>query len=496
MGRPPAGDEMNRLLAAVAVLISGSFAVAAERPNVLFIAIDDLNDWIGCLGGHPQAKTPNIDRLAARGTLFTNAHCQSPLCNPSRTSVLTGLRPSTTGVYALAPWFRTAKGFETTETLFQFFHRHGYTTLTTGKVFHDAYPPKLDRADGKEVEVWGHHGGWTARPKTKFVKTPDANPLVDWGVYPDKDEDQDDWKIADWAIEQLRKPPTGPWFLAVGFRHPHVPCYASQKWFDLYPEDKLVLPPVKDDDRDDLPRFASYLHWSLPEPRLKWLQENEQWKPLVRAYLASISFVDAQVGRVLDALKATGLEKNTVVVLWSDHGWHLGEKGITGKNTLWERSTRVPLIVAGPGVTAAQKCHRPAELLDLYPTLAELAGLPRKDGLEGHSLVAQLRNANAERKRPAITTHNQNNHAVRTEGWRYIRYADESEELYDLDRDPNEWTNLAKEPKHAGTIRELREWLPKLNVKAVPRSAGRLLEYVDGTAYWEGKPIRPDEPFR
>jgi choline-sulfatase len=486
---------MRTLTVLVALAALGP-ATAADRPNVLFVAIDDLNDWVGCLKGHPQVRTPAMDRLAARGTVFANAHCQAPLCNPSRTSVLTGLRPSTTGVYALAPWFRTAKGFENIETLFQFFHRHAYTTLTGGKIFHDAYPPKLDRGGGKEVDVWGVHGGWTNRPKTKFVMTPDPNPLVDWGAYPERDEDQDDWKVADWAIEQLKKPPAGPFFLAVGFRHPHVPCYASKKWFDLYPEDQLQLPPVKDDDRDDLPRFASYLHWSLPEPRLAWLKENHQWKPLVRAYLASISFVDSQVGRVLDALKGAGLEDKTIVVLWSDHGWHLGEKGITGKNTLWERSTRVPLVFAGPGVTVGARCDRPAELLDLYPTLADLAGLPAKEGLEGHSLVPQLRHAKAERQWPAITTHNQHNHAVRTERWRYIRYADGSEELYDRDADPNEWTNLAKDPKHAATIRELAGWLPKVNAKAVPGSAGRLLEYIDGKVFWEGKEVKPDDPFR
>ena len=191
----------------------------------------------------------------------------------------------------------------------------------------------------------------------KFVKTPDPIALMDWGAFPEKDEDCFDYDVATWAVDQLKKPPKAPFFLAVGFQHPHVPCYAPQKWFDLYPEDKLTLPEVKADDRDDLPRFASYLHWKLPEPRLKWLQENNQWKPLVRAYLASVSFVDSQVGRVLDGLAAAGLEKNTIVVLWSDHGWHLGEKGITGKNTLWERSTRVPLIFAGPGIAAGREVH-------------------------------------------------------------------------------------------------------------------------------------------
>jgi choline-sulfatase len=479
-----------------AALLCATTGHAASKPNVLFIAVDDLNDWVGCLKGHPQVQTPHMDRLAARGTLFANAHCQAPLCNPSRTSVLTGLRPSTTGVYALAPWFRTAPRFTEVETLFQYFHRHGYTTQSCGKIFHDAYPPAASRTAGKEVDVWGHHGGFANRPKTKFVMTPDPNPLVDWGMFPVRDEDQDDWKVADWAIEHLAKSSKDPFFLAVGFRHPHVPCYASQKWFDPYPDDKLQLPPVKDDDRDDLPRFAAYLHWSLPEPRLKWLKDNNQWKPLVRSYLASISFVDSQVGRVLDALKASGQEDNTIVILWSDHGWHLGEKGITGKNTLWERSTRVPLIFAGPGVSRGAICTRPAELLDLYPTLAELANLPAKDGIEGHSLLPQLRDAKSERQWPAITTHNQNNHAVRSERWRYIHYADGSEELYDLVGDPNEWTNLARDPKHVGTIQDLAAWLPKVNANAVPGSAGRLLEYRDGKVFWEGKEIKPDEPFR
>jgi len=274
-----------------------------------------------------------------------------------------------------------------------------------------------------------------------------------------------------------------------------VPCYAPQKWFDLYPDETLVMPPVKDDDRADLPRFASYLHWKLPEPRLKWLKEHQQWRPLVRAYLASVSYADMQVGRVLDALAASGLEKNTVVVLWSDHGWHLGEKGITGKNTLWERSTRVPLIFAGPGVTAGAKCGRPAELLDIYPTLLDLRSLPPKPGLEGISLVPQLKDASAPRDRPAVTTHNPGNHAVRTERWRYIRYADGSEELYDRAADPNEWTNLAADPRHADLKKQLAKWMPATSAAPLPGSAGRILTYDNGVPVWEGKPIGPNDPF-
>ncbi|MCE9562317.1 MAG: sulfatase [Planctomycetes bacterium] len=476
--------------------VSAPSSHAAEKPNVLFIAIDDLNDWVGPLGGHPQVKTPNLDRLAARGTTFTNAHCQSPLCNPSRTSILTGLRPTTTGVYALAPWFRTAEKFKNHATVFQWFHKHGYTTLTSGKVFHDAYPPQVERKDnGSEVDVWGTHGGFTPRPKTKFVTTPDNIALMDWGAFPEKDEDCFDYDVATWAVQRLKTPPKEPFFLAVGFRHPHVPCYAPQKWFDLYPEDKLTMPPVKADDRDDLPRFASYLHWKLPEPRLKWLEESKQWKPLVRAYLASVSYADSQVGRVLDALAASGLEKNTIVVLWSDHGWHLGEKGITGKNTLWERSTRVPLIFAGPGIATGVKCGRPAELLDVYPTLAELASLPAQTANEGLSLVPQLKDAKAARERPAITTHNPGNHAIRTEQWRYIQYADGSEELYEVLADPNEWKNIAGEAKHADIKKQLAKWLPAKSAAPLPGSAGRILTYENGVPIWEGKPIGKDDPF-
>ena len=211
-------------------------------------------------------------------------------------------------------------------------------------------------------------------PKEKFVHTPTDLRAMDWGVYPENDCDQADWRIADAAIAQMKSlPPHQPFFLAVGFRLPHVPCFASQKWFDRFPpEDQIILPPVMEGDRDDVPEFAWYLHWKLPDPRLSWLKKAGQWRPLVRAYLASTTFMDSQIGRVLDSLDASGWRENTIIVVWSDHGWHLGEKGITGKNSLWERSTHVPLILAGPGTGQGTQCSRPAELLDIYPTLVEL----------------------------------------------------------------------------------------------------------------------------
>ncbi|MCI0463793.1 MAG: sulfatase [Gemmataceae bacterium] len=458
---------------------------------MLFLAIDDQNDWIGCLGGHPLVKTPKIDRLAKRGTLFLNAHCQAPLCNPSRTSLLLGLRPTTTGVYGLAPWFRTLEPWKDRVTLPQHFAQQGYRTYVAGKIYHGGIKA-LDRP--KEFDVWGPPGGVGVKPPAKLIPpTPMGNhPLMDWGVYPHEDADKGDYQVASWAVERLRAMPKNePFFLAAGFFLPHVPCYATKKWFDLYPDDDSVLPVVQENDRDDTPRFSWYLHWELPEPRLKWVRMQGQWRNLVRSYLACVSFTDSQVGRVLDALETAGLADNTIVVLWSDHGWHLGEKQIAGKNTLWERSTRVPLIFAGPGVGKNARSTRPAELLDLYPTLVELCGLPERMGLEGHSLVPQLKNPLALRPWPAITSHNRGNHAVRSERWRYLRYADGSEELYDMHNDPREWTNLTGNPNYTQVLAEHRRWLPKIDVPPAPGSAHRVLTYnpKTGAAVWEGKPI-------
>lgn len=489
MNKPP---FLSHLLLALTFLATAGFA--ATPPNVLFIAVDDLNDWVEPLGGHPQVKTPNFTRLATRGTTFTNAHCQATLCNPSRSSLLTGLRPSSTGIYGLQPGIRDVELTKDVVTLPQQFRRAGYYSATSGKIFHDGAIKPKDRA--AEFDTWAPPEGRVA-PKQRFAKLPgEQHALMDWGPFPERDEDTQDYKIAEAAVKALGSAPKDkPFFIACGFRLPHVPCFAPQKWFDLYPDATLKMPPVKEDDRDDTPLFSWYLHWKLPEPRLSALRKANEWRPLVRAYLASISCMDAQIGRVLDALEATGRAGNTIVVLWSDHGWHLGEKGISGKNTLWERSTRVPLIWAGPGIAANARCNRPVELLDIYPTLAELCGLAKPATLEGHSIAPQLKNASAPRPWPAITTHNQGNHTIRTEQWRYIRYADGSEELYDMVKDPNEWTNLAADKKLASVKTDLAKWLPKVDLPLAPNSAARTLSYdpVTKEAIWEGKKIVPSE---
>ena len=480
--------------------------LAADKPNILFIAIDDQNDWIGHMGGHPMAKTPHLDKLAARGTTFLNAHCNAPLCNPSRTSLLLGLRPSSTGIYGLSPWFRTVSALKDRVALPQHFANHGYSTAATGKIYHGGTGSGAGKGKGKgrskeahepEFQVTAPYGGVGSKPPQKLIPaTPMGNnPLMDWGVWPLDNDDtgKGDYQVASWTVDQIKAAPKEkPFFLAAGFFLPHVPCYATQKWFDLYPDDDSVLPKVLETDRNDTPRFSWNLHWELPEPRLKWVKENNQWRNLVRSYLACTSFVDAQIGRLMTALDEAGIADNTIIVLWGDHGWHLGEKGITGKNTLWDRGTKVPLIFAGPGIKPSQRCTQPAELMDIYPTLIELAGLPGRDDLEGVSLLPQLKNASSKKERPAITTHNQGNHGIRSERWRYIHYADGSEELYDMQKDPNEWHNLAGNSEYVSIIADHKKWLPKVDLPPAPNSASRVLTYDPKTdeAIWEGKTVK------
>ncbi|MEO1524829.1 MAG: sulfatase [Planctomycetota bacterium] len=485
---------MIRHLTFLAIIVAAAPAFAADRPNVLMICIDDLNDWVEPLGGHPQVKTPAMASLAERGVVFTNAHCQSPLCNPSRTSLMLSRRPSTTGVYGLKPWFRTLEDWDDAVSLPQYFKAAGYETYSGGKVYHSIRkdPPK---AKVREFDHWGPRGGTGVRPKQKLIPpTPQGNhPLMDWGVFDHKDSEKGDYIVADWATETLSNMPNDkPFFMACGFFLPHVPCHVTQKWWDMYPDESLVMPTILENDRDDCPPFSWFIHWSLPEPRLSWLREANQHRNLVRSYLASISFVDSQVGRVLEALENSPHADNTIICLWSDHGWHLGEKAISGKNTLWEPSARVPLIFAGPGIQAGE-CVQPAELLDIYPTLAELAGLETPD-VDGLSLKPQLSDPKTVRTRPAITEHNPGNFGIRGVRYRLIRYADGSEELYDLQTDPNEHTNLIGLAEHEDAANQLRKFVPTEPAPLCTGSGIRILEKRQDGWYWEQKRIDTENP--
>ena len=464
----------------------GRAEAQGPRTNVLLILIDDLNDQIGCLGG--AGITPHIDRLAQRGTLFANAHTQAPWCAPSRTSLLTGKRPSTTGIYTLSPWFREVPALRGLVTLPQYFSAHGYGTFGAGKVFHDGHPPEKDAAT--EFDAMGYRGKhFPPAPVRPLVNAPGVR--QDFGVFPEKDGEQEDWKVVDSAIAQLEKKRTKPFFISVGIRRPHYPLFASAHWFSLYDLAKIWLPEVPAADRDDLPRFAHALRLGNGEPTLPALAAAGLWRQHNHAYFACMSFADSQVGRLLEALEKTGEAERTIVVLTSDHGFHLGEKQLFAKRTLWERATRVPLIFAGPGVGRGTS-RRTVELLDIYPTLAAACRLPAPVGTEGESLGALLRDPSAPRVRPAITGQMRGNFAVRSEEWRYIRYADGSEELYDHQRDPNEFRNLADDPQHAATKAEMGKWIPANPAEPVPgseRTAGGFLTYADGVARLNGERI-------
>ncbi len=452
------------------VLISGVGEInAAKKPNVLFISIDDLNDWVGCLGGHPQAKTPNIDRLAKRGVLFTNAHCQAPVCAPSRTTLMTGQLPSSTGLYFLRESIKDSDVTRSRVTLVEHFAANGYATFGAGKVYHG------DESEGRFQEYGGNFGGFGPRPKKK-IAYPQGHPLWDWGAFPEKDSDMPDRNVADWCIARIKQKQDKPFFVGVGIYRPHVPMYAPHKWLELHPLEKVKLPVTINNDQQDVPAYGRDLTIGLPAPRHKWFIENEQrWKHAVQSYLASATFADDCVGRVLDALDNSPAKENTVIVLFSDHGWHLGEKQRWAKRSLWENSTRVPMIVSVPGRKAGI-CSKPVGLVDLFPTLIEICGLPSVAGLDGNSLKPLIANQESEWSHAAITTFGPNNHSVRSENWRYIRYADGSEELYDHTKDPHEHDNLLHNRDGAAAfvkvVAEHRTHLPKVNRPTVKNAGG------------------------
>ncbi len=435
------------------------------------------------MGGHPQAKTPAMDDLAAQGTLFTNAHCQAPICGPSRASFLSGRYPHETGLYdqprGKGKMIDDVKNFRG-KLLPEYFAQHGYQTLAAGKITH-GYPLR------EAVNVAGPTGNSGPKPEgpkppndVRFNYRPDySQPFTgtqtDWAAFPDRDAQMPDHQTAEWAMMELAKDRSEPFFLAVGFHRPHVPFYVPQKWFDLHPLEQVIVPEIRDDDLNDVPKTGVRVHELPRYPQLPWLRENdnEQLRKCTQAYLACTTFVDAQVGRVIKALSESAHWDNTIIVLFSDHGYHLGEKNRVSKHSLWEESTRVPMIIIEPGKRKQQLCSRPVGLIDLYPTLVELCGLPACDANSGRSLVALLNEPNSpavDWRDSIITTYARGNHSLRSERYHYIRYHDGSEELYDHQDDPNEWKNLAE--SHNGSpenvITEFRSQLPAAEAEYHP----------------------------
>ncbi|MFT4587779.1 MAG: arylsulfatase A-like enzyme [Limisphaerales bacterium] len=466
------------LILATVISLSGGSASAepVRQPNVLFISVDDLNDWIGCLGGHPQARTPNFDRLAAGSVLFKNAHCVAPACNPSRTAIMTGLSPHKSGLYENGQKMREV--LPDAELLPKYFTRHGYWSAGSGKLLHyfidaaswDEYFP------AKETE---NPFPRTLYPDKRPVSLPRGGPWqyveTDWAALDATDEEfGGDWLVTKYIGEQLAKKHDKPFFLACGIYRPHEPWFVPKKYFDLFPLEDIQLPPgYKEDDLDDLPPAGKRRG---PNRYFAHIRKEGQWKQGIQGYLASIAFADAMLGRALDALEKGPNRDNTIVVLWSDHGWHLGEKQHWQKYTAWRACTRVPLMIKVPektfGLTRGTRpgvCDKPVSLLSLFPTLTDLCGLPRKTDNHGPSLLPLLRDPAADWDHVAITHLGEaGSYGLSAERWRLVHYANGDEELYDNETDPYEWTNLAGDPKHAAKLAELRALAPKT---FVPRKA-------------------------
>ena len=428
-------------------------AKSADRPNFLFLPIDDLNDWIGVLGSNANVKTPNIDALAGGGMLFTNAHAQAPICSPSRASLMSGLYPHQTGLYGQIADDKlrgAIQAVSSTPFLTEYLKESGYYTAGRGKLFHQGAPERT-------FDEYFREGDFGPKPPER-MKWDSRRTHTDWGPYPATDEQMYDYKTARWGEAWLQKFHAKPFFLGLGMIRPHVPWHVPQKWFDMYPLDGIKLPPWLENDMDDIPAAGKALTAVPQMPTLEWAIENNEWRPILQSYLASISFVDHCVGIAVEALRASAYADNTYIILFSDHGYHLGEKSRFAKMSLWGRSTRVPLIISGPGVKT-RRSNATVGLVDLYPTILDLAGLPKNPENAGETLKPLLE-GNASGQRSITTEYGKDNIAVVNEHYRYIRYANGDEELYDLRSDPNEWANVAGDAKYASIKTALGAELP------------------------------------
>ena len=496
---------MKQLISLIVAAFCLSVTVKADDsklPNVLFIAIDDLNDWVGCFGGHPQAITPNLDSLAKRGVRFTNAHCAAPVCGPSRNAIFTGRQPFQTGMYK-----NNDKGWHKKHPkvilMPKAFGQSGYATYGTGKLLHSGskgvfeneyytgqrwspFDSKMVNYTKAELPSKGSDNPrhvlrlrhrdyvlpFNRMPSDRSPGDPKAESF-DWAALDVPDNAMGDGKITDWAIEQLKaQQAKKPFFMAVGYYRPHIPLYAPKKYFDMYKGLNIKLPTVREDDLNDISQIARKLALEAATAGSHSTTiKHGQWQSAVKAYLACVTFVDAQVGRLMATLDSSSQAKNTWVVIWSDHGWHLGEKQHWGKATGWQRSTRVPLMILPPKGDATGRfetdafCDNPVSLIDLYPTLLDLCGLPEGSKLAGQSLRPLLEKPADKSNRLVITTFDKGNYALSGTRWRYIRYKDGSEELYNRKNDPHEWTNLAGTAKNAPVRKHFAKALDEILTK-------------------------------
>ena len=458
------------LFGAVWCVLSNAPVRSADKPNVLFIAADDMNCDLGAYG-HPLVKTPNLDRLCRMGVRFDAAYCQQPLCGPSRASIMTGLRPDTLDMHTLKHELR--QKHPDVVTLGQLFRNHGYFAARAGKIYHYGNPSMIGTDGNDDPMTWDerHNPIGIDRSQQEKItrygagqeKNKNLGISMAWWDPESRDDEHTDGLVASKIVELIRSKRDKPFFLAAGFFNPHCPYVAPRKYFDLYPLHQITMPNLDAARRDleDVPVMA------IKRDTRNWPfyfrdVTVDQARKCKQAYFATISFVDAQIGRLLDALEEHNLLDNTIIVFWSDHGYFLGEKGLWYKRKAFERSARMPLIIAAPGLRQGKHTSKPVELLDLYPTLADLCGLKPPANLEGQSLRPLLTDpAGKDWTKPAVTQvwHNKKSwgYSIRNERYRYTEWLEgkAGRELYDHSTDPNEVTNLADIPQHAKTVAEL-----------------------------------------
>ncbi|MFI3321468.1 MAG: sulfatase [Rikenellaceae bacterium] len=458
---------------AVIALNQTEIFAKGDKPNILFIAIDDLNSSPHIMGGENSVYTPNLERLAQKGMLFTNAHCAAPSSGPSRASIMSGMAPSNSGVYTNTQDWRECTNLKDWITIPDHFRNNGYKVIGGGKLYHGSSLTEKSLGGLLDGEAWDDYFPSKTQqlfPEVMPEKFPangnieHYNGFFDWYGQDITNEQTGDGRLVSWAKEQLSKQHEKPLFLGVGLYKPHIPWYVPQKYFDMHPLDEVVMPETPMDDLMDVPQTAKGESVKLKLDWHKWMVENNKYREGVRAYNACISFMDDMIGQILDALENGPNSDNTIIVLWSDHGYHTGQKEHWEKYTLWEISTRVPFIVVDPkGRGKGKECAEPVSLLDVYPTLVELSETENRQKLDGESVVSLLENPTQKSGRAVVTTLNPNSHGVRSDRWRYIEYPDGSCELYDQKNDPKDFINLANKPRYSEVIEQMKGYLPTHN---------------------------------
>jgi arylsulfatase A-like enzyme len=464
---------------------------SSDKPNIIMIAVDDLNDWIGAFGGNPQMLTPNMDKLADISVVFRNTSCAGPVCCPSRSALLSGLLPSRTGVYGNGNNMLDSKLVQEYATLPEYFSKNGYITISKGKIFHKHTTENGIDHGQWAFDEWEVEDGSSEIIKEKLYSRNEG--IINGQVIPDAKyknsggtefawaptvapkEETKDYKTALWFADKLKKEYDKPFFMAVGIAKPHLPWFVPQEYFDKYSTDTLKIPEFRLDDLDDIINKNGEKYAS-PTPDFLWVNQDKQlFKEAIRAYMAASTYADDCIGVVLDALKKSKYADNTIVILFGDHGWHLGEKLRFRKAELWRESTQTTFMIHTPGMHKKQLCFRNTNLIDIYPTLVDLCNLPERPMIDGESLRPLLINPDAKRH-PALTTDNVGSHSVISEEWHYI-YRDSKggvEELYNLIKDPMEWKNLAhSDSKETQEIKKyLQSFIPNVDEPQLP-TAGK-----------------------